>query len=113
LASKVLPTFPTEFSPGSSIRIRGCLSEELAVHAVFEIWRHPFGEMVAQLAVCRIPKDRDAVFAARTLDYRSCGGGRARCEGYSGGDGTIQFVEVFAVMMYEFRIILINSTMLE
>jgi hypothetical protein len=109
LASEVFPAFPTELSPRSPIRIRGGLSEELAVHTVLEIWWHPFGEMVAQLAVRWIPKDRDAVFAAVAFDYGRCGGGRACCEGYSRNDGTIQFVEVFAVIMCEFGVILINS----
>jgi hypothetical protein len=109
LATEVLPAPPTEPSPRITLRIGGSLGEELAVHAVLEIWRHPFGEMVAQLAVCWVPEDGDAVFAAGALNDRRRGGGRAGGEGYPGEDGPIQFVEVFSDIMYEFTVILLNS----
>ena len=99
LAPEVLAAFPTEPPPRVSIRVRRSLREELAVHAVLEIRRHPFGQMVAQLAVCWIPEDRGAVFAAGALNDRRCGGGRAGSEDYSAEDGTVQFVEVLAVVV--------------
>jgi hypothetical protein len=68
--------------------------------------------MVPQLAVCRVPEDWDAVFAAGALNDWGCGVGRASCEGNSGEYGAVEFVEVLAVIMYEFRFILVNSTRL-
>ena len=68
--------------------------------------------MVAQLAVCWVPEDGNAVFAAGALNDGRCGGGRAGGEGYSGEDGTVEFVEVFADIMYEFRVILVNGASL-
>jgi hypothetical protein len=66
--------------------------------------------MVAQLAVCWVPEDGDAVLAASALDDGRCGGGRAGGEGYSGEYGAIEFVKVLAVVGYELRVILINSS---
>jgi hypothetical protein len=104
LAPKVLAAFPTEPPPRVPFRISRSLCEELAVHAVLKIRRHPSGEMVAQLAVCRVPEDGDAIFAAGALDDGRCGGGRAGCKGYSGEYGAVEFVEVLTVVVYEFRI---------
>jgi len=68
--------------------------------------------MVSQLAVCWVPEDGDAIFAAGALNDGRCGCGGAGCETYSGEDSAVEFVEVLAVVVYEFRIILVDSTRL-
>lgn len=74
------------------------MREELAVHAVGEIGRHPPGEVVAQLAVRGVPEDGDAELAAGPLDDGRGGGGRAGSEGWGAGEGgAVELVEMCAV----------------
>ena len=98
LAAKVLPALGTVAAPRIALGIRRSLREDLAAHAVRQVARHPLGQVVAQLAVRRVPQDRHAVLAPGALDDGRRGRGRAGCEGHSREDGAVEFVEALAVL---------------